>query len=75
MDANALKARLEHDLTNHPPATASVGALLDEITEKCIELGYAIVDDVPISREQSLALTHLEQVSMWAKAGIARNQD
>ena len=75
MDANALKARLEHDLTNHPPATAEVSAALDAITDMCLLLGYAVVDHVPVCREQSLALTHLEQVSMWAKAGIARNQD
>lgn len=70
-----MKARLEHDLTNHPPLTPGVHALLDDITDRCIELGYHLVDDVPPGREQSLAITHLEQVSMWAKAGIARNQD
>lgn len=75
MDCTALKARLEHDLTNHPPRTPAIEASLDAVTDMCILLGYTLVDHVPISREQSLALTHLEQLSMWAKAGIARNQD
>ena len=75
MDTNALKARVEHDLTNHPPSSNAVSESLDAITDMCILLGFTVVDHVPVSREQSLALTHLEQVSMWAKAGIARNQD
>lgn len=73
MDRAALHARVEHDLTNHPPK-GETGALLDEVTRRCIELGHFLVDNVPAGREQSLALTHLEQLSMWAKAGIARNQ-
>jgi hypothetical protein len=28
----------------------------------------------PVSREQSLALTHLEEVVMFANAAIARNE-
>lgn len=31
-----------------------------------------ILRDCPTSREQSLALTKLEEVVMWANAGIAR---
>lgn len=33
-----------------------------------------IVSEVPASREQSLALTNLEEAVMWANAGIARNE-
>jgi hypothetical protein len=32
-----------------------------------------IVERVPGGREQALALTKLEEVVMWANAGIARN--
>ena len=37
-------------------------------------LAYRIADDTPASREQSLALTHLEEVVFWANAAIARNE-
>lgn len=33
-----------------------------------------ILDMTPRSREQSLALTNLEQAIMWANAAIARNE-
>ncbi len=36
------------------------------------EFAQAIVQVVPESREQSLALTKLEETVMWANAGIAR---
>lgn len=34
----------------------------------------AIANLTPTSREQSVALTHLEDASMWASAAIARNE-
>ena len=37
------------------------------------QLALLIVDLVPESREQSLALTELESSVMWANAGIARH--
>ena len=43
------------------------------IREKAKELAYLIKELVPDSREQSLAITKLEECSMWANAGIARN--
>jgi hypothetical protein len=36
------------------------------------EYADAIVELVPTSREQALALTKLEECVMWANAGIAR---
>lgn len=42
---------------------------LREVAHSFAEL---IVRVVPESREQSLALTHLEQTVMYANAGIAR---
>lgn len=43
------------------------------IREKAKELAYLIDELVPTSREKSLANTKLEEVSMWANAGIARH--
>ena len=37
-------------------------------------LAEQIVKRTPPSREQSLALTHLEDAVMWANAAIARNE-
>ena len=37
-------------------------------------LALSILERVPESREQSLALTNLEQAIFWANAGIARNE-
>lgn len=65
--------RIEWDLRNHKPE-GPTGALLDEATEEFLGLGHWIIDNVPNGREQSVALTKLEEVSMWAKAGIARHQ-
>lgn len=39
-----------------------------------LALGKAIVALTPASREQSLALTNLEQAIFWANAAIARNE-
>lgn len=38
------------------------------------ELAYMICQNTPTSREQSLALTNLEQAIFWANAAIARNE-
>lgn len=65
--------RVVHNLTNHPPV-GSTGEVLDKATAVCISVGYWIVNNVPEGREQAVALTKLEEMSMWIKAGIARNQ-
>ena len=64
---------LVHRLTNHPPI-GNTGELLDAVTQHMIWMGTFIQQYVPVGREQSLALTKLEELSMWVKAGIARNQ-
>lgn len=38
----------------------------------CAELAHFINDQLPDSREKSLAITNLEQVMFWANAGLAR---
>ena len=45
-----------------------------KIRAKAKEFAVLIVEETPPSREQSLALTKLEEVSMWANASIARNE-
>ena len=42
------------------------------IREKAKELAY-LINDCPESRERSLAMTNLEQATMWANAAVSRN--
>ncbi len=44
------------------------------IRDEAHGLAEIIVDNTPSSREQSLALTNLEQAVFWANAAIARNE-
>lgn len=45
-----------------------------KLRNKTKELADLIDDLCPDSREKSLAITNLEQASMWANASIARNE-
>lgn len=45
-----------------------------KLRDKAKELANLIDELCPDSREKSLALTNLEQASMWANASIARNE-
>lgn len=69
-----LKLRQEIEdvrFAHHSPAPelAETFALIREDARK---FAQHIVNVVPIGRERSLALTKLEEVVMWANAGIAR---
>lgn len=44
-----------------------------EIRAKAKELAYLYDKHCPESRERALAITNLEQSTMWANASIARN--
>jgi hypothetical protein len=46
----------------------------ERLRAKAKELAELAVELVPPCRERSLALTKLEEVVMWANAGIARNE-
>lgn len=46
---------------------------MEMIRERAVELAAAITLLSPPSREQSLALTNLEQTVFWANAGISRS--
>lgn len=64
--------KTENAFTYHAPKDGQPEKY-QAIREKAKELAYLIKDMVPDSREQSLALTKLEESVMWANAGIARN--
>lgn len=64
--------KIENAFTHHAPKEGQP-AMYQAIREKAKELAYLIDELVPNSREKSLAMTKLEECSMWANAGIARN--
>lgn len=64
--------QIENAFTYHAPKEGQPEKYV-ALREKAKELAYLINELVPKSREQSVALTHLETVTFWANAGIARN--
>ena len=63
---------LENNYTYHAPKDGQPEQY-QAIRAKAKEFALLIYEIVPESREKSLAMTNLEQASMWANAGIARN--
>jgi hypothetical protein len=59
--------------TYHPPTTEQAERM-SQIREACLFLAKLVHINTPVSREQELAFTAIEQVSMWANAAIARRE-
>lgn len=68
MASNARSASGKHPFDYHRPNDEQVRQITD-VREKCKEL-HAVLLSLPSTREQSLAITKLEEVSMWANKGI-----
>lgn len=65
--------QIENNFTYHAPF-GNQSARYEEIRNQAKGLAYVIDNLCPKSREQSLALTNLEQAIFWANAAIARNE-
>lgn len=65
--------RLENDFTYHAPKEGQQERYV-ALRAKAKELALLIVENTPPSREQSLALTQLEEAIFWANASIARGE-
>lgn len=65
--------RIENNFTYHQPKDGQ-STKYEALRAKAKELAYLIDELCPDSREKSLALTQLEDCSMWANASIARNE-
>lgn len=65
------RAELETRFTYHAPK-ADQPQKYTALRSKGLELAQLIEEMVPEGREQSLALTKIEEAVMWANAGIAR---
>jgi len=64
---------LEKRFTYHKPKEDQPERYFD-IREAGKLFAIMITNAVPESREQSLAITKIEEAVMWANAGIARNE-
>lgn len=71
--AETMARDLERRFTYHPPQEDQP-VRYTEIRDRAKALAFKIVELTPYSREQSLALTKLEEAVMWANAAIARNE-
>lgn len=58
----------------HEPSDAQV-EVYDKIRGAARGFAEVVLKESKPSREQSLALTKIEEAMMWANAGVARNED
>lgn len=65
--------QLEKTFTYHAPKDDQPERYV-LLRDKTKSLAYDIVKNTPPSREQSLAITHLEEAIFYANAAIARNE-
>lgn len=72
-EQHKLEQRIKNDFTYHPPTPEQVEKCT-KLRAQAKDLAMTIALLCPASREQSLALTNLEQAIMWANAAIARNE-
>ncbi len=68
-----IKDQIENNLSHHAPKDDQANRY-EQIRGKAKEFAFLIAELTPASREQSLAMTNLEQCVMWANAAIARNE-
>ena len=64
---------IDNNFIHHPPYGNQQNRY-EQLRQRGKELAQLILDLTPESREQSLALTNLEQAIFWANASIARNE-
>lgn len=71
--ATAESERIEKNFTYHAPKNGQTDQYV-ALRNAAKVLAYLILDNTPISREQSVAFTKLEEAVFWANAAIARNE-
>lgn len=65
---------LIHRFTYHAPDAVKAQAH-DSVRRWCRDLADFLNRELPEGREKSLAMTHLEEVMMWANAALARDMN
>jgi hypothetical protein len=71
--ANTQNADLDNRFTYHAPQPGQIERY-QKLRQAARDFAQVIIELTPQTREQSLALTNLEQASFWANASIARNE-
>lgn len=66
-------ADLQNRFTYHAPKGDQISRY-GHLRVAALALALEIAETTPVSREQSLAFTHLEEAIFWANASIARNE-
>ena len=66
-----IEARNAHNFAHHPPSAESMSTH-QTVNDELLATANRIVDLTPAGREQSVALTKLEEVMFWANAAMAR---
>lgn len=69
-----LRARVANDLSYHQPTNPMVGMQHDEIRAILRQTASNLIDLTPVSREQSLMLTAIEEAMHWANSAVAKYQ-
>lgn len=67
------KSSIENNFSYHKPF-GTQPARYEQVRSTAKDFAQFIVSSTPASREQSLALTKLEEAVFWANAAIARNE-
>jgi hypothetical protein len=70
----ALMQRVKNDFSYHSVSPMQ-SERITRVRNKTLELAYCLIENCRPSRELSLALTELEQLSFIANAGIARESN
>jgi hypothetical protein len=66
--------QLAHRFQFHPADSENTQAAHEKVRDVCLEAADKIVEATgATSREQSLAITKLEEAMFWANAAIARS--
>lgn len=68
-----MNPQIENNFKYHAPKDGQPEKYI-QLREKAKELAYLIDELCPNSREKSVALTKLEEVSFWSNASVARNE-
>lgn len=68
-----IKRDIKHRFSYHAPKDDQ-GERYGTLRARGASLARHILSETPPSREQSIAMTKLEEAVMWANAAIARNE-
>lgn len=75
MNNEEMIKRIQGDFMYHPPKNDEQVQTYREIRSVAKDFAIFLISKTRPSREQSLALTKLEEVVMWANASIARSNE